>query len=147
MGQGLALLAIALSFGVSSITAIGGYVWSLHVARVRAHAEVLDARIASTREQIGRLETEWMLRSRLVQQERWAATLGLRTPEAAQYSIDHDELPAAASARRADLAARAPGVRGATQIAGAVAAPVSHQVGYAPGARQKLDALIGAILR
>ncbi len=131
------MLAILILGLLGSVAAIGTYMWSLRVASVKAQAVALDSRIAETRAQVDRLHTELMLRTRLVQQEWWAPTLGLQTPGPMQYGQNGDQLHALADVRRADMAT--------ARIVPPQSAPlpVVQQTGYEPKARHALDALIG----
>ncbi len=127
IGRSVTVVVMVTLVVIASVAAIGGYLWSLHVAAVHGRAAALDDRIAATRAQIKRLRMELAIRGRLVQQERWAPVLGLRAPDAVQYGVSGAPLPALATVRAADPA------------------PRGH--GYAPRARHDLDTLIGDILR
>ena len=138
--RGLAMLVILLFGSVGSVAAIGTYLWSLRVASVKAQATSLDERIAATRDQIGRLRMELVLRTRLVQQEWWAPRLGLQTPGPFQYGRSDDQLHALADARRMDIAARG--------LPPLLAAPVvGPRTDYEPKARHALDSLIDDVSR
>jgi hypothetical protein len=149
--RNLAMLSIITLAGLGSIVAIGVYVSALHVASVRAQAVMLDARIATARAQVGRLDTELTIRSRFAQQERWAPVLGLRAPDAMQYGVSENALRTLAEARRSDLAAQStsparPAPAPCNRTRCEPAPPVAAH-GYAPEARHDLDALIGDVLR
>jgi hypothetical protein len=145
-----AMLAFAAIVLLGSVIVIADFAWTYHVASVRAQAQALDERIAANRAQIRQLQNELNIRSRLIEQERWAPTLGLTTPDTRQYDSSGGDLRTTiADARRTDIATPAASRQEVvTSCVGAQCgqAPVDGGHGYAPKPRQALDSLIASVL-
>ncbi len=99
-------------FGGVVIVSLGFYLVSLQVAAERKRLAQVDAKISAAERDIRALETEFDVRSNLVQLERWNGdTLALVAPTASQFVRDEAQL-AAISFRPG-----APGMTGEVQTA------------------------------
>jgi hypothetical protein len=80
-------------FGGVVIVSLGFYLISLQVAAERKHLDQVNAKIGSAERDIRALETEFDVRSNLVQLERWNGdTLALVAPTAGQFVRDEAQL-------------------------------------------------------
>ena len=154
MGQGLAVVASVVAIGLLSLVAIVGYLLSMQVASVNAQGQRLDAELHAKRQQVRQLQLEFDVRSRFVELERWRAALGLGPTEEQQYADGEHQLASVAAARRVQIAARqtTPGFvpnpcSPRISAPGCQATPIGEHHGYAPEARERLDSLIGDVLR
>lgn len=80
-------------FGGVVIVSLGFYLISLQVAAERKHLDQVNTKIGSAERDIRALETEFDVRSNLVQLERWNGdTLALVAPTAGQFVRDEAQL-------------------------------------------------------
>jgi hypothetical protein len=150
----MAAIALVLAIGAGSIVAVGGYIWSLDVAAVKAESASLDGRIDLARAQVRQMRTELVIRTRLIQQERWAPALGLQTPDPRQFGRSDKDVHTLAEARQAVLTTPHLPATPRTPVPQTVScvhpdcggSSGDARPGYEPAARRQLDGLIGAYL-
>lgn len=127
------MVALLIAVTLATVLGLGAYLATLGVAAERANLHRLDAAIAARRAEITALRRDYGIRSRMLQLERWSHDLDLQPAALGQIVAPGAPLLPAARERAAQLAA---------ETAPVDAGP--HR-GYAPAARDDLDALVGAV--